>query len=439
MHTLEEARTGIIEQTWPTFKDRLAVRERSVSMVPASELRTRRDVHAQFARLERIIGNTPLTSEIAANGCTLWIKNESENPSGSHYDRATLAVFKRLYEANIIKPGDTILEGTSGSAGRSFAYFCNRLGFKLDMIVPHESEMPEVRLIEMKDFGTNVIHASERGGIGKVTKEWQKRIIELNKKCRRDPDHNSRQDYIVEGKSVYVFKIGDEVICAPNHSEIDITPRAFGDIAREVIEQLPPGTKIDAAAMTLGNGATVKGISEVLRDAYGDVLIYGTEYQSSPTNAIRKLRLEVGESRLREEFLARYGYLMPEKDTLAYHDSFGASTPGYEPPFVEVDKIDDIIIVGDEWREMKRLINLDAWLNVNPTGIIGNTSAENKHVARMLAKSGVLKGKNILVLQYDKGDQYEDWPPDVRDYSHVRRAPPAEIIPYRIRTMQKAA
>lgn len=406
-----------------TLQDRLAQREQRFGIVPADQLTTPEARKRQYANLEAMVGNTPLTRVDAGNGNTLWVKIESENPTESHYDRVSLLVLKTLEEEGLIKPGNKILEGTSGSAGRSFAYFCNRLGYQLDMIVPHEDEFPEARARDIKGLGANLIHAGEKGGIAKVTSMYKRMLVGLRR------EGFTRHEYELEGKPIMVFKRGDETICAPNHSEIEITPRAFGTIAQEVIGQLPAGTKIDTFIGTLGNGATVKGISEVLRATYDDVQIIGTEFQAAPTNAIRKLRAEVGEENLRAAFELKYGFPMPERGTQTYHDSFGSSTPGYEPPFVEVAKIDDIVVVGNEWRDYKRRQNTYAWYNSNPVNSIGNTSAENAFVALKLSEFSGWRDRNILVLAYDKGDQYPDWPPELRIYEYPVQ-PQEDSVPY---------
>lgn len=227
-------------------------------------------------------------------------------------------------------------------------------------------------------------------------------------------------------------------VVAPNHSEIIITPNTFRTIADEVIAQLPEGSKIDTFISTLGNGSTLKGISEGLRAAYGNVQVIGVEHKNSPTNSIRKLREELGEERMREEFQRMYGFRMPERGEMTYHDSFGASTPGMEPPFVEVGKLDGIVLVADEWRDFKRRMNTYAWLNGNPTNLIGNTTAENLYVAIKFAELPGWNGQNILVINYDKADQYQDWPPEIRTYKYPIGRPQSDKVPYSIRTLKAA-
>lgn len=409
-----------------TLLSRLARREQEAGIVPASELHTREDRVRQYDLLEGMIGNTRLLPIHLGNGTTIWRKMESDNPSGSHYDRAALTVLRTLEERDFIKPGDKILEGSSGSAGRSFAYHCNRLGFELDMVVPVESEFPQERSQPMVDFGANLIRADGTGGIARVIEKFSA----MRRDLMRDGFKRDRNpELMIEGKPIIIFNKGDQTICAPNHSEIAMTPRAFGTIAAEAIEQLPKGVSFDTFIGTLGNGSTMKGITDTLAAHYGrdNLTIIGTETTSAPTNAIRKLLGQYGEEGVRAAFLEKYGFRMPELHEQTYHDSFGASTPGYEPPFVEVENIDEIVLLGNEWRDFKRRHNTYALLNHNVEDTVGNTSAEDLYLALFLGE--MYPGRNILVPNYDNAQQYPDYPPEVKEYPYPL-APRSDISPY---------
>jgi cysteine synthase len=387
---------------------RLEKREKEFGIVSADQLLTSEDRTKQYTQLEKMVGHTPLSSEHLANGSTLWIKNETENPTESHYDRVMINILNKLEGRGIIKPGDTILEETSGSAGRSLAYFCNRLGFKLNIIVPQE--LPQERSKDMLTFGANLIKADKMGGIGAVNEKFKRMLVGF----RREGYQTEKIEF--EGP-VWVFRKNDQTICAPNHSESNITPQAFEQIAKEVIEQLPPNAKLDVFIGTLGNGSTIKGISGELRRKFPNIKIIGTEDYKAPVNAVRKLELEYpnNSEMVKEKFREEYGYEMPNNKDYKYHESFGASTPGtYMPPFIEIQNIDEILLMKGEWHSLKRLQNMYALLNDNISNVIGNTSSENLFTARVIVSGKVWKDKNILILFYDKGDQYADWPPHRR-------------------------
>ncbi|MDK1259124.1 pyridoxal-phosphate dependent enzyme, partial [Cronobacter malonaticus] len=70
--------------------------------------------------LEQTIGNTPLVKlqRLAPdNGSEIWVKLEGNNPAGSVKDRAALAMIARAEARGDIKPGDTLIEATSGNTG----------------------------------------------------------------------------------------------------------------------------------------------------------------------------------------------------------------------------------------------------------------------------------------------------------------------------------
>jgi cysteine synthase len=374
-----------------TFQERLAYRERDLGIIPADQLLTLHDRERQYGVFEAATTYSPLMCIRTSNGVNIWVKVESENPfSESHYDRVTPRILHTLEQQGLIKPGARILEGTSGSLGRSFAYFCNRLGYGLDMIIPQE--LPAERRRDMKAFGANLIEADRPGGVGQVIAKYKRIIGGLRKECEVS-------QYELEGKPII------------------LTPRAFGAIAEEVVNSLPEGVKIDTFIGTLGNGSTVKGITEVLRNAYGHVRVIGTETRQAPVNAIRKIRELYGDNLLRPIFREKYGFDIPERGEMQYHDSFGASTPGYEPPFVEVENIDEIVLLGNEWRRLHQQFNLASWVNSMDYATIGHTSAENLWVALQRAKRD-RPGVNYLILFYDKADQYPGWPPST--YRPVR-------------------
>lgn len=442
------------------FQRRLAVRAREFGIVPASQLKTPQDRAVQYARFEAHLGNTPLLCIPAANDCTIWAKDEARNPfSESHYDRVAFRVLRTLEDGGFIKPGDRILEVTSGSAGRSLAVACYYLGFGLDIVVPHQDEIPEARLRDMRALGANIIHADEKGGIGKAISKWRRILAGYRGQARNGVGAFDDKSLRLEGKPIIIYKNGDQTIVAPNHAEIPITPRAFEGIAREVLAQLPFGVKIDISILTLGNGSTLKATTDVFDEAFGRVRTIGVETRNAPTNAIREVRERliasgefskdafaaynkrvddpIAHQRLKEEFEKRYGIPMPEKGEMSYHDSFGASTEGYEPPFIDINRLSGIVVVGDEWRDFKRRWNTYAHL-LNRPGL-GNTSVENLYVALKLAELEGKPGQNFLVLFYDKADQYVDWPPEIRDYQYPLGQPEPEHVPYSLKRIANEA
>lgn len=378
------------------FQQRLASREQKTGIVPASSLLTSEDRARQYAIFYQMVGGTPLL-RIPFEDSTIWAKFEMDSPTENHYDRANLAMLGLLEKEGVIEPGNTILEGTSGSAGRSLAYFCNRLGFNLDMLVPQEID--RVRKAEIEALGANVITASQPGGIGSVVREYGERQVDLVKQGFK------RSKFTKDGAKVNTYTKDGLVVCASNHAESLFTPRAMGDIAREAALQVSYGVRFDTYIGTLGNGSSMKGISEALREIYGDVRTIGTEDLTAPVHALAKY----GE----QWFMDNFGFVPSAEGKdgkTKVHDVPGVSVWGYKPPFVELDNIDEIRIPDDtSWRELQRKYNEVAWQAHHDSNYIGRTSAQNLWIAQQVAEES--PGRNILIVFFDRADQYTDWPP----------------------------
>tara|TARA_R110002153_G_scaffold6626_2_gene30411 strand:+ start:1801 stop:2679 length:879 start_codon:yes stop_codon:yes gene_type:complete len=100
------------------------------------------------------VGNTPLLKFDFPKG-TLWGKAEFLNPGGSVKDRPVAWILKIAMGSGTLKPGDTIIEATSGNMGISLAMFCANLGFKCIIVMP--SNMSTERKVMLKSFGAELI------------------------------------------------------------------------------------------------------------------------------------------------------------------------------------------------------------------------------------------------------------------------------------------
>jgi cysteine synthase A len=92
-----------------------------------------------FKGLRHLIGNTPLLGIRFRKGGrerTLYAKSENINMTGSIKDRMALYILQRAYESGSIRPGDTIVEATSGNTGISFAAIGRALGHPVTIFMP---------------------------------------------------------------------------------------------------------------------------------------------------------------------------------------------------------------------------------------------------------------------------------------------------------------
>jgi cysteine synthase A len=87
----------------------------------------------RFANILETIGNTPLVriNRLGPKGVNLWVKMEAFNPLGSVKDRLALAVIEAAEKSGELKPGQTVVEATSGNTGIGLAMVCARQGLPL--------------------------------------------------------------------------------------------------------------------------------------------------------------------------------------------------------------------------------------------------------------------------------------------------------------------
>lgn len=119
-----------------------------------------------FPTIEAYVGNTPLVRLQRLPGDTsniIMAKLEGNNPAGSVKDRPALSMVKHAEERGDIKPGDTLIEATSGNTGIALAMVAAIKGYKIILIMPEH--MSEERRAVMKAFGAEIILTPEEGSM----------------------------------------------------------------------------------------------------------------------------------------------------------------------------------------------------------------------------------------------------------------------------------
>jgi cysteine synthase B len=119
----------------------------------------------QYKYLEDLVGNTPLVKlKRLWQGklVTVLGKLEGNNPAGSVKDRPALNMIVKAEERGEIKPGDTLIEATSGNTGIALAMAAAIKGYKMTLIMP--DNMSEERRASMRAFGAKIISVSQAAG-----------------------------------------------------------------------------------------------------------------------------------------------------------------------------------------------------------------------------------------------------------------------------------
>ena len=119
-----------------------------------------------FKTLEDFVGNTPLVSLKRLSGRTtntLLVKLEGNNPAGSVKDRPALSMIKRAQERGTIKPGDTLIEPTSGNTGIALAMCAAMMGYRMILVMPEHLSVE--RRQSMAAFGAQFVLTPKEGGM----------------------------------------------------------------------------------------------------------------------------------------------------------------------------------------------------------------------------------------------------------------------------------
>ena len=120
----------------------------------------------QYPTIESCIGNTPLVRLQRLPGATsnlVLAKLEGNNPAGSVKDRPALSMIAQAEARGEIRPGDTLIEATSGNTGIALAMAAAIRGYRLILIMP--SHMSDERKLAMSAYGARLLEVSQQQGM----------------------------------------------------------------------------------------------------------------------------------------------------------------------------------------------------------------------------------------------------------------------------------
>src|SRR5579863_5080512 len=214
----------------------------------------------RYGDIVQSIGHTPLVELKRLSpkpGVRIWAKLESRNPTGSVKDRVARAMIEDAEEHGLIRPGQTILEPTSGNTGISLAMICKRRGYPLKVVMPENVTAERTQLLRM--YGAEIVYSEgAKGSNGAVEK-----ALEM---AGSDPSYYMPYQY------------GNPA-----------NPGAhYNGTAVEVLEELD---EVSAFVAGLGTGGTLMGNGRRLKEAFGDsVKIVAAEpMQGEPVQGLRSL------------------------------------------------------------------------------------------------------------------------------------------------------
>ena len=201
---------------------------------------------ARFASLVDSLGGTPLVglpSLSPSPDVRLWAKLEDHNPTGSIKDRAAIAMIEAAEKEGKLKPGDTVLEPTSGNTGISLAMVAAQRGYKLICVMPENTSIERRQLLEM--YGARIISSPAAGGSNQA-------VAVAKGLAAEHPDW------------VMLYQYGN-----PANAEAHYT-----GTGPEILADLPSITHFVAG---LGTTGTLMGVSRFLREKKPDVQVIAAE------------------------------------------------------------------------------------------------------------------------------------------------------------------
>jgi cysteine synthase A len=311
------------------------------------------------------IGRTPVVrlSSMTPTGSTLFVKLEARNPSGSVKDRLALAVIEDAEESGRLRPGQTVVEATSGNTGIALAMVCARKGYPLVVVMAENFSVERRRL--MRFLGARVVltPASLKGS-GMMRKAEELAAAHGWFLCR--------QFETASNAAAHARTTAPEIL------------EAFADIS------------LDYFVAGCGTGGTIAGVARVLRAERPKTRIVVCEPDNSPI-------LGGGAAQPRDESGAPAG----SHPAFRPHPMQGW-TPDFVPKITEGSVadgyIDQIVAVNgrDAMRASRELARTEGIF----TGITGGATVAG---ALTLART-VPRGSNILCLLPDTGERYQSTP-----------------------------
>jgi cysteine synthase A len=319
----------------------------------------------KFASILETVGHTPVVriNRLAPPGVNLYVKIEAFNPLGSVKDRLALGVIEAAEQSGELKPGQTVVEATSGNTGIGLAMVCAAKGYPLVLTMPETFSIERRRLMRFLGAKVVITPAAERA-VGMV-----KKTIALAEAhgwfMTRQFENEANPDY---------------------HSKTT---------AREIVDDFA-GEALDYWVTGYGTGGTLKGVARVLRKERPETKIIVCEPADAPL-------LGSGVQQTR----------MPDGSPAAPHPSFKPHpmqgwTPDFIPKLTEdavaMKAIDRILTISG-----LEAIGCAKDLAAKEGIFVGITSGGTFAGALKVAAEAP-KGATILCMLPDTGERYLSTP-----------------------------
>lgn len=206
-----------------------------------------------FNNITELIGRTPLIKlrPVTADSADVFVKLEYYNPGGSIKDRIALQMIKEAEQAGAIKPGDTLIEATSGNTGIGIALVAAAKGYRAVIVMP--ANMSKERQILLRAYGAELVLTDADLGMNGALARMEELIAERGYYPLRQFENpaNPRAHELYTGPEIMIQMQG----------------------------------MIDGFVAGIGTGGTITGVGRALRDVdagTGKLVIVGVEPLDSP-------------------------------------------------------------------------------------------------------------------------------------------------------------
>ncbi|OYX51302.1 MAG: cysteine synthase A [Alphaproteobacteria bacterium 32-64-14] len=319
---------------------------------------------ARYNSIIETVGRTPVVrvNRLAPEGVNIWVKVEAFNPLGSVKDRLALGVIEAAEKSGELKPGQTVVEMTSGNTGIGLAMVCAAKGYPLVIVMPESFSVERRKL--MRFLGAKVL----------LTPAAQRATGAINKAVELAKAHGwflTRQFENPANPEYHEKTTGPEIIAD------------FKDIG------------LDYFVTGFGTGGTLNGVARVLAKESPRTKIVVCEPADAPM-------ITSGQSQPRN----------PDGTPSAGHPAWKPHPmQGWSPDFIpkitgEVDfsRVHKVLTITNA-EAMKSSQELAAKEGI----FVGITSGANLAGALEVAKMAP-KGSNILTMLADTGERYLSTP-----------------------------
>ncbi len=204
----------------------------------------------RFNNILDAIGKTPIVKlgNISKNfKAKIWAKLEFMNPGGSMKDRIAKYMIEKAEREGRIKPGDTILENSSGNTAMGLAIVCRQKGYKLKIVIRNTTSKEKIKMLEI--LGVDVIQVD-----GSLSPEHPESY------------NNFAQNYAKEHPDVFYID---------QHNNLDNNESHYMTTGPEIWEQMKG--EIDYFVAGVGTGGTLLGAGKYLKEKNPNVKLIGID------------------------------------------------------------------------------------------------------------------------------------------------------------------